>query len=525
MIEFSDFVERRVRESPDHLAVIDGVRRMTRAQLLLEARVLGSALVQRGLVRGAAIAFQLPNWHEACVINLAAILYGFKLVPLLPMYREAEIGFILDECDVQALFIPQTFRNVAYPDLFLRAQPAAMSGQNVFVVRGADERFCSYDSLMAEVQQPSDTRPAAHDAVKLVLYTSGSTGKAKGVMHSHATIAALIELAGSFWSLSTADVMLVPSPLGHIGGSMYAFEFPWILGTSAVLMESWEPSRAVELINRERVTLCAGATPFLKDLVKAAQAAGSELPSFTRFICGGASVPPSLIEEAGARFPNCTVSRAYGSTEVPLTCPGVRSRADAVYGAITDGECVAEVRILDAQGNVVPNGEPGEIVARAPQMFLGYVNPQDNEGAFTPDGYFRMGDVGRIVFDRFIEITGRKKDLIIRMGENISPLEIENVLSQHHAIRQIAIVGIPDATTGEAAFAFVVLNDGAQLSLADMTQFLAARGLAKQKFPEHLRLVAELPINSIGKVLKRELQRLAVTAPAAGEIDFKRAQR
>ena len=223
------------------------------------------------------------------------------------------------------------------------------------------------------------------------------------------------------------------------------------------------------------------------------------------------SVPSSLIQQASSQFVHCTVSRAYGSTEVPLVSPGIRSRADAAFGATTDGECAADVQILADDGTPVAPGESGEIVARAPRMFMRYINPEDNASALTADGYFRMGDVGRLVAGKFIEITGRKKDIIIRMGENISPLEIENALAEHAAIKQVAIVGIPDARTGEAALAFVVLNEGTQFSLKDMTEFLSQRGLARQKFPEHLRVVASLPTNSVGKVLKRELQALAAS--------------
>ena len=508
---FADCVARRTREAPDHVAVIDGVRRMTRSQLYEEARRLGSGLVRLGLTEGAAIAFQLPNWHEACVVNLAAALYGFKLVPLLPMYREAELGFMLEESGAQALFLPESFRSVCYPDLFSRVLPATVAAKHVFIVRGQDARYASYEKLLGHTQDLLDPRPADPGAVKMVLYTSGSTGRPKGVLHGDRGICSLIHFACDFWSLSQSDVALVPSPVGHIGGSMYAFEFPWIIGMTAVLMEVWSPQRAIELIAHEKVTFCAGATPFLDSLLKAAEAGDSNLPSLRRFICGGASVRPSLIQRAAERFPQCTVSRAYGSTEVPLVCPGIRSQADAVFGATTDGECAADVRILDDDGNPVADGEAGEIVARAPRMFMGYQNPRDNETAFTANGYFRMGDIGRLVSGKFIEITGRKKDLIIRMGENISPLEIENVLAMHPAVKQVAIVGIPDARTGEAALAFVVLNDGAQFTLAEMAAFLSLRGLAKQKFPEHLRVVSALPVNSIGKVLKRELQRIGLT--------------
>jgi acyl-CoA synthetase (AMP-forming)/AMP-acid ligase II len=498
-------------EAPDHLAVVDAVRRMTRSELLGEALRLGSELVRRGLRPGAALAFQLPNWHEACVLNLAAVLFGFKLVPLLPMYREAELGFILNESPVEAIFLPQRFRNLSYPDLFSRLVPAPIAAENVFIVRGADPRYASYQALLHGSQDLLDPRPLHPDAVKVVLYTSGSTGQPKAVQHTDRSLRALIDFAWEFWGLSAADVALVPSPLGHIGGSMYAFEFPWRIGMTAVLMDLWSPERAMESIDREGVTFCAGATPFLADLVKAAEQTGSELPSLRRFICGGASVPSTLIEQAAIRFRNCTVSRAYGSTELPLICPGIRSRTDAFYGATTDGECATDVKILGEGGDTMADGDVGEIVARAPRMFVGYLNAQDNEAAFTPEGYFRTGDLGRIVAGKFLEIKGRKKDIIIRLGENISPLEIENVLAEHPAIKQVAIVGIPDDRTGEAALAFVVLHQDAQFNLTDMREFLSSRGLAKQKFPEHLRIIDGLPTNSIGKVLKRELQRIALT--------------
>lgn len=510
---FAASVAQRLREAPGRIAVIDGPLRRTRAELHAEALRLGSALRRRGLAPGASVAFQLPNWHEASVLHLAAGLHGWRLVPLLPMYREAEIAFILRQCAVQALFLPAMFRGLDYPALLARALPAGERPPHVFVVRGTDG---VYEQLLAEGTPPLPPSPTGPDAVKMVLYTSGSTGRPKGVLHSERSIDALASFGAAFWDLTQDDVALVPSPVAHIGGSLYAFEFPWILGSTAVLMDSWSPERAVELIEAEGVTFLAGATPFLSGLLQAARARGTALPSLRRFVCGGASVPPSLIEQAMEQFPHCTVSRAYGSTEVPIVCPGIRTRADAAMGAATDGECAADVLLLDDAGRPVPEGQVGEIVARAPRMFVGYLDPQDNEDAFTPEGHFRMGDLGRRVAGRFLEITGRKKDIIIRLGENLSPLEVENVLVEHPAIRQVAIVGVPDARTGEAALAFVVPQAGATPTLEDLRAFLATRGLAKQKWPEQLRIVTELPTNSVGKVQKRELQRIATErAPPA----------
>jgi acyl-CoA synthetase (AMP-forming)/AMP-acid ligase II len=220
-------VMARLQEAPDHIAVVDGARRLTRRQLFDAARCLGSGLLQLGLRPGAAIAFQLPNWEEACVVNLAAVLYGYRLVPLLPMYREAELGYILGECRPEAIFIPADFRNVSYADLLGRLQPVPVAAQHVFIVRGTDARYSSYTQLLASATELAPPTPADTDAVKLVLYTSGSTGRPKGVLHSDRTIGALIDCVRDFWALTPADVALVPSPVAHIGGSMYAFDFPW----------------------------------------------------------------------------------------------------------------------------------------------------------------------------------------------------------------------------------------------------------------------------------------------------------
>jgi acyl-CoA synthetase (AMP-forming)/AMP-acid ligase II len=510
---FADCVGARLHEAPDRVAIVDGATRRTRAQLHADALRLGSALRRRGVLPGASVGFQLPNWQEACVVHLAAGLYGWRLVPLLPMYREAELAFMLRQCDVQVLFLPAEFRGTDYPALLGRALPVEDQPRHVAIVRGKPGHHLAWDALLAEGEAPQPPSPAEPDAVKMVLYTSGSTGTPKGVLHSARSVDALARFGGDFWDLTDADVALVPSPVAHIGGALYAFEFPWILGTTAVLMDSWSPEHAVDLIEAEGVSFLAGATPFLSGLLQAAQARRTALPMLRRFVCGGASVPPSLIERAAAHFAQCTVSRAYGSTEVPIICPGIRTRADAAMGATTDGECTAEVEIMDDAGHPVPEGEAGEIVARAPRMFIGYLDPRDNAGAFTPEGHFRMGDLGRRVGGRFLEITGRKKDIIIRLGENFSPQEVENVLVEHPAVRQVAIVGVPDARTGEAALAFVVPHTGATFTLEDMRNFLAGRGLAKQKCPEQLRIVNGLPTNSVGKVLKRELQRIAAEEP------------
>ncbi len=495
----------QTRLDPDRVIVIDGERRLTRGEILDASLRLGGALLARGLTRGDAVAFQLPNWWEAAVVNLAAALFGFRIIPLLTIYREAELGTILPACGAKAAFVPQQFRGLDYPALMARL---ATPPEHVFTVRGDGRSADDFSALVRH--EPADPDVPAADDIKLVLFTSGSTGRPKGVMHSHATIDVMTRRTAEFWSTGPDDVFLVASPIGHIGGSIYAFEFPWITGCVAMLADSWDAERAVELIDRHGVTFMAGATPFLAGLIAAAERAGSRLLGLRRFICGGASVPPELVRRGLDRFPNATVSRAYGSTEVPLAFPGIRTREEAMQRADTDGERACEVRILDDDGNAVADGESGEIVVKAPQMLIGYLDPADEADAFTADGFFRMGDLGRMVAGRFIEITGRKKDIIIRKGENISPLEIENALSRHVAVKQASVVGIPDPARGEMVVAFVIPATGASFDFTDMTAHLARLGLARQKFPERLHIVSELPLNAVGKVQKNDLRAWAV---------------
>jgi acyl-CoA synthetase (AMP-forming)/AMP-acid ligase II len=296
----------------------------------------------------------------------------------------------------------------------------------------------------------------------------------------------------------------VPSPISHIGGSIYAFEMPLLLGTTAILMESWEPDAAIEIMVREGCTHMAGATPFLQHLLAAARKAGTRLPDLKLFICGGASVPAALIREAAAYFERAVVSRVYGSTEVPVTTVGVIDRGDVDHAADTDGRPGIALVIV---------AEQGEIRAKGPQMLVGYVHAEDEAGAFDAEGFYRTGDQGALVDGDHLVVTGRIKDLIIRNGENISPKEIEDLLAGHPDIAEIAIVGIPHPRTGERAVAVIVPRGDAKPDIAALADFLAAFGVARFKYPEEVVLWQALPRNDAGKVLKQQIR---ATLTAAG---------
>ena len=328
----------------------------------------------------------------------------------------------------------------------------------------------------------------------MILYTSGTTGRPKGVLHSHNSIHALICQVRDHWLVEPGDGFLVASPIAHIGGSIYAFECPLLLGTTAVLMDSWNGDDAVQLMQAERCTHMAGATPFLEQMLAAARRAGSRLPDLKLFICGGASVSPSLIRRAAAYFESAAVTRVYGSTEVPVTTIGAPHHAD--HAADTDGRVgLADVKLV-----------AGEIHARGPQMLVGYQHRKDEAESFDTEGYFRTGDLARWVDDEYLIVTGRAKDIIIRNGENISPKEVEDILTGHPGIAEIAIVGLPDDRTGERACAVVVPTATPGPDVASLRSFLEASGVARFKVPEQVVIWDVLPKNDAGKILKHQIK-------------------
>ena len=491
----ADSLREAARDTPDRILVRDDQRTLTCAELLTQATALAHALTRR-MPTGSVVSFTVPNWHEAAVIYLGATLAGMVVNPILPSLRDHELSFILADANSRAIFIPQTFGNHDYAAMLDRVVGGLPDPPHVVVVRGDLDhagRHTAFEDLL--VEPPKGRVPALNPAdTQMILYTSGTTGRPKGVLHSHDSLRALIDQLGRYWRIDPGDTFLVPSPIAHIGGSIYAFECPLLLGTQAVLMQRWDPDAAVALMLEHRCTHMAGATPFLDGLLAAAQRAGTRLPDLKVFICGGASVPPSLIRRTAEYLDKAAVSRVYGSTEVPVTTVG--SLDDIDRAADTDGRPgIADIILVD-----------GEIRARGPQMFTGYLHPQDDHDAFDDAGYFRTGDLGRFTDDGHLVVTGRAKDIIIRNGENISPKEVEDILVTHPRITEIAVVGVPDDSTGERACAAIVAAEPPVPDVAELEEFLVARGVAKFKAPEQVVGVDALPKNDAGKVLKHALR-------------------
>jgi len=499
----ADAIRDLAVRTPDRLLLIDGERRIDCHTLYAQATALASALLQR-FPAGSVVSFMLPNWHEAATIYLAATLAGMVVNPILPSLRERELQFILTDVGSRLVFVPASFRQQDYVAMLGRATAAMEQLPEIVVLRGAPRAHTPYESLLASAGAVGPFPTIDADGVRMILYTSGTTGRPKGVLHSHNSLHALIRQMREHWLIESGDRFLVPSPLGHIGGSVYAFECSLLLGTTAILMDRWNPSEAVQLIESQGCTHMAGATPFLEQMLSAAQAAGTRLPSLKVFICGGASVPPSLIRRGAQHFAQAVVTRVYGSTEVPVMTVGALRRDDVNHAAETDGQpAFAEIRL--SGHDAAPSGD-GEICARGPQMLVGYLHPQDEADAFDGDGFFRTGDLGRWADGSYLVVTGRAKDIVIRKGENISPKEIEDILGGHPEIAEIAIVGLPDPRTGERACAVIVPRRAPGPDVASLREYLDAQGVAPFKAPEQVVIWDSLPKNDAGKVLKHKIK-------------------
>jgi acyl-CoA synthetase (AMP-forming)/AMP-acid ligase II len=492
----ADVLRREAARDPGRVLVKAGEAEITAAGLLERAERLAQALLAR-MAPGSAITFMLPNWREAAEIYLGATLAGMVVNPVLPSLRDHDLTFILGDVASRLIFVPAHFRKCDYGEMLDRVCAAMDDPPEVAILRGDAGEHTAYEALF-EGEGGKPLPELEPDAVRMIMYTSGTTGSPKGVMHTHNTLHALILQLGQHWLIDAGDKFLVPSPISHIGGSIYAFEMPLMLGTTCVLMEQWNAAEAMPIFTSERITHMAGATPFLEQLLAAARQAGTDLPDLKVFICGGASVPPSLIYEASDYFAKACVSRVYGSTEVPVTTVGVMDRSLVKYAAETDGKPgIADVRLGDAD----------EICMKGPQMLVGYSNPQADETAFDADGYYRSGDQGQWVDGEYLVVSGRIKDIIIRHGENIAPKEIEDILVAHPGVAEIAIVGLPDERTGERACAVIVPAPGeTPPDLAGLKEFLDARGVARFKIPEQVEYWDALPKNDAGKVVKHKMR-------------------
>jgi cyclohexanecarboxylate-CoA ligase len=512
------YVATAAAEHPAAVAVVDGAATLTYESLERSVRSAAASLAALGVSRGEVVSWQLPNWHEAVILHHAVLRLGAVSNPIVPIYRHREVGYILQQAESAVVVVPGDFRGFDYPAMIAELRPGLPSLRHVVTVRPAGQAALRFGELLQGDPGFAGIAVDADDPM-LLMFTSGTTAHPKGVVHTHNTLdyecRSIIEVYG----LGPDDVVFMPSPVTHITGLLYGLLMPAMLRTRVVLQDVWDATAALRLIEQQRCSFTMAATPFLHGLVHHPDLPSFDVTSMRVFACGGADVPPALIRQAGERL-GTSATRVYGSTEFPtLSTSPPDAPLDKRAG--TDGRAIgaAEYRIVDDAGADLRVGQTGELLVRGPELFPGYLAAADNVGAFTPDGWFRTGDLAVADRDGYVSIRGRKKDIILRGGENISATEVESLLFEHPAVREAAVVAMPDPVLTERACAFVVPEAGQVPSLPELTAFLLGKQLAKQKLPERLELVAELPKTQSGKVQKFRLRELIrdKLAPAAGQ--------
>ena len=477
------------------------------ADLEREARRLVALLREEGVQPGDAVAFQLPNWREAVVSFAALALGGYVLVPIVHIYGRKEVTFILEQSGAVAYVSPLAHGPVDYAAIVDASAPASL---RLHVVVGAAEvppsATCRRIGWAAcDARKPATDLPTpTPEEVAVLAYTSGTTSDPKGVIHDHRTM--LSELRHMTEYMAPGRPKLMGSPVAHATGMLGAVLGPLATGQDIHLIDRWDPAHALEVMRTAGIGGGVGAPVFLASLLDHPDFTPEHAALIGRVGLGGAPVPIALAERAASR--GIAIIRAYGSTEHPSTT-GCRYEDPADRRHRTDGRALAgvELRLVDADGAEVPAGTPGEILSRGPDLCLGYTDPALTAAGFDEEGWYRSGDIGVLDEDGFLTITDRAKDVIIRGGENISAAEIEEALQTLRGVAEIAVVAAPDERLGEHACAVVrMLPGAAPVTLADLTAHLSGVGLARQKWPEELRVVDELPRTASGKVRKVDLR-------------------
>jgi acyl-CoA synthetase (AMP-forming)/AMP-acid ligase II len=479
----------------------DGPRRVTNRELHAAGLALAGALHGLGLRAGDVVGVQLPSWVETAVLHQAILHLGAVALPIVASLGPAEVEFVLRQSRARALFVPDRWRKTDYLARCgaLRALPDL---ERIVVVGEESSEGClCWRELLRTAPAGFEPIASAPDAVSLLLYTSGTTSAPKGVQHTHESL--LWEWGRPTYA--SRGVQLASLPAGHYTGYQFLLR-PSLQGAPTIFLDAWDPRLAAEVVQRHRVRHGGGTPIFLFSLLETARAHGLDLSSLETFSLAGQGLVPSMIELADAQ--GFRGARVYGSTEHP-TVTSFDPELPFQERAHTDGRVDVgnEVRIVDEDGSDVAPGREGEIVTRGPEMFVGYLDPELDRESFLPGGWFNSGDVGRLDPRGFLTITDRKKDIIIRGGENISSVEVEEILERHPAVRAAAAVALPDPRYGEKVCAFVELEAGARLTLAEVVRHFERAGVARYKTPERLEIVGELPRNATGKVKKFELRR------------------
>ncbi|EHN6998123.1 medium-chain fatty-acid--CoA ligase [Escherichia coli] len=502
----ADYWQQTARAMPDKIAVVDNHgASYTYSALDHAASCLANWMLAKGIESGDRIAFQLPGWCEFTVIYLACLKIGAVSVPLLPSWREAELVWVLNKCQAKMFFAPTLFKQTRPVDLILPLQNQLPQLQQLVGV----DKLAPATSALSLSQIIADNTPlttaiTVHgDELAAVLFTSGTEGLPKGVMLTHNNILASERAYCARLNLTWQDVFMMPAPLGHATGFLHGVTAPFLIGARSVLLDIFTPDACLALLEQQRCTCMLGATPFVYDLLNLLEKQPADLSALRFFLCGGTTIPKKVARECQQR--GIKLLSVYGSTE---SSPHAVVNLDDPLSRFmhTDGYAAAgvEIKVVDDARKTLPPGCEGEEASRGPNVFMGYFDePELTARALDEEGWYYSGDLCCMDEAGYIKITGRKKDIIVRGGENISSREVEDILLQHPKIHDVCVVAMPDERLGERSCAYVVLKaPHHSLSLEEVVAFFSRKRVAKYKYPEHIVVIEKLPRTASGKIQK-----------------------
>ncbi len=510
----ADAWEEQWRKFPDRVYVQDDLgKSLTYAQVNDAASRLARWFVDQGVQNGDVVSFQVPKWVESCIVYVACLKAGAVMHPVATNLSANDVEFIINQVKPAVFICPTFFHRTDYEQQYNQFRERTKSLRAVMFI---DKEFPAYDISIPTLRdvltytEPLDApSPAKADDIVCILSTSGTTGKPKAVLLTNNNMLFCERGYAEAIDLTEEDSVWMPSPLNHATGFCHGLIATMLSGGRAVLQLNYNAKEAVELINREKCTWSAGATPFVYDVIKQLDETGQEIPSVRVYLCGGAPVPAQLVKEAADH--GFLLCESYGATESfphlyvpPKDC--IEWNGD-FSGIPYEG---IEVRVVDKDHNEVPRGTLGEEASRGPNVFVGYLNqPERTDFALDDEGWYYSGDLCTMDDEGRIKITGRIKDLIIRGGENISMREVDDNVLGWDQISDFATVGMPDKRLGERICLFAVRSPKAshELRLEELTAYLGNKGVAKRLWPERIEEIDEIPRTPTGKVKRYELSK------------------
>ncbi|MFF5398464.1 AMP-binding protein [Peribacillus butanolivorans] len=511
-----DYLNDAIEKEPDKIAIIDKKSRFTYKELgkLVDRIALG--LLNIGLGKGDVISFQLPNWNEFIILHYAVTRIGAISNPLIPIYRDREIGYMVEMAESKMIVVPDSFRGFHYPAMIERLSHKWPSLEHIYVI--GDEVPNGMKSFSSLLEEPWEERMDAaildeiiHDPndVTEIIFTSGTTGSPKGVMHTHNTLC----VSTNYWidhlHLTSDDVLFMASTFAHQTGFGYGVRLPTHFGGTGVYQDVWNPNEFIEWIEKEKITFTAGATPFLQDMIQMEGIETYNLNSFRVFVALGAPIPRQLVKEAAEKV-RFKILSGWGQTEDGLvTLTRLEDSAEKLTN--TDGVPFPEMelKVVNFEGKICAPNEEGDLLARGPALFVGYLKRIDDTIAEHKDGWFITGDRAIMDEEGYIRISGRNKDIIIRGGENIAVAYVENVLYEHPDISSVQVIAVPDVRLQEKACACISVRPGKSLiTMESLKKFLYEKGLAKQYWPEQIEIMDDFPRTPSGKIQKFRLREM-----------------